>query len=125
MVSYVRGRSSRRLSDDEIIKLYVEEGHDAESIAFDAGCSGTTVLTIVRAAGHTVRKGGRGVPRKRLITDSEIIRRYRDGQSGPLLADAAGCTAGTIYRLLRQYGVEVRPAPNGSALRKAKAARDG
>lgn len=124
MASYVRGRRRRHLSDDEIIKRYVEDGADAESIAFDARCSGTTVLAIVRAAGHEIRKGGRGAPRKRLIDDSEIIRRYRAGQSGPLLADAAGCTAGTIYRLLRSYGVEVRPAPNGAALRK-KAAPDG
>jgi hypothetical protein len=124
MASYVRGRRSRQLSDDEIIKRYVEDGADAESIAFDARCSGTTILTIVRAAGHEIRKSGRGAPRQRLISDADIIRRYRDGQSGPLIADAAGCTPGTIYHLLRRNGVELRASPSGAALRKAKAARD-
>jgi hypothetical protein len=125
VVSYVRGKTRRRLSDDEIIRMYVEDGTDAESIAFQAGCSGSTVLSIVRAAGHQTRKPGRGAPRKRLIDDAEIIRRYRAGQTGPLLADAAGCTPGTIYRLLRQYGIDVRPSATGSARRNAKAARDG
>lgn len=112
MPSYVRGRKRRALDDAEIIRLYIEEHLDSESIAFAAQCSSTTVLDIVRAAGHPVRRPGRGAPRHRHVSDEEIIQRYRAGQDGPRLAAIAGCTPGTIYRLLRRHNVPVRPPPN-------------
>ena len=110
MPSYVRGRQQRRVTDAEIIRLYVDAGMDADAIGFQAGCSGTTVLNIVRAAGHPIRNPGRGAPRAKRIPDDEIVRRYLAGQSGPLLAQIAGCTAGTVYRVLRDRGVEIRPS---------------
>lgn len=112
MPSYIQGRRRRKLDDAEIIKLYVS-GQDADSIGFEAGCSGTTVLSLVRAAGHPVRRAGRGAPRSRRISDDEIIERYRSGQSGPTIADAAGCTTGTIYHLLRKAGQPLRPSASG------------
>jgi hypothetical protein len=119
MPSYVRGRKYRRIGDDEIVRLYVEAGLDADTVGFRAGCSGTTILKIIRASGHPVRRAGRGAPRHRNISDEEIIERYRSGQSGPLIADAAGCTPGTIYHLLHRNGVTTRPAPTGRGRFKA------
>lgn len=119
MPSYVRNR--RTLDDAEIIRLYVCEQLDSDTIGAKAQCSGTTVLNIVRSAGHPVRKSGRGVPRSRLIDDAEIIRRYRDGASGPAIADAAGCSASGVYHVLRRHGVAIRPAPTGRGRFKAPA----
>jgi hypothetical protein len=113
MPSYVRGKQDRAISDAEIIRMYVDEDMDSESIGFHAHCSGTTVIAIVRAAGHPIRKAGRGVARKRGIDDDEIIKRYRAGQDGVRIANAAGCTPNTIYRVLRANGVVVRPPPSG------------
>lgn len=112
MPSYVRGRErGRLLSNAEVVEAYVS-GETAESIAQRARCCGVTVLQIVRAAGEPVRRPGAPPTHKpRTISDSEIVRRYRAGEHGPLLADAAGCTPGTIYRVLRAHGVEVRPPP--------------
>jgi hypothetical protein len=113
MPSYVRGRETgRKLSDDEIVRAYVS-GETSDSIALRAECCGVTVLQIIRRAGVAVRKPGAPPNHKsRLISDAEIIRRYRAGEAGPILADAAGCTPGTIYRVLRNHGVEVRPSPS-------------
>ena len=38
----------RKLSDAEIVELY-RQGLDAETVGIAAGCSGSTVLAIVRA----------------------------------------------------------------------------
>jgi AraC-like DNA-binding protein len=113
MPSYATGRLRRKLPDAEIVRLYVEEKLDSDTIGARAGCSSTTVLDLVRAAGGTVRKPG--APRQRavlLIPDAEIIRRYRAGDSGPLIAYAAGCTPSTVYRILKDHGIAVRPPPN-------------
>jgi hypothetical protein len=61
---YLRGHPAQRLiSDEEILRLYVEEKLDGGTIGYRAGCSGRTVLEIVRSLGGVVR--GRGVSRCR------------------------------------------------------------
>lgn len=50
----------RQLSDEEIVRLYVEEGLSSTDIGLTAGCSGNTVLALVRKAGCPVRGRGRG-----------------------------------------------------------------
>jgi DNA-binding Lrp family transcriptional regulator len=100
----------RKLSDAEIIERY-RQGVDAETVGIAAGCSGTTVLAIVRAAGETIRQRGKGSigKRKRLaLSDEEIIKRYQTGASAPEIAEAAGCTSQVIYNLLRQANVPRR-----------------
>jgi hypothetical protein len=123
MPSYVRGREhGRTLPDEQIVRLYVS-GETADRIALRAGCCGVTVLQIIRRAGVPVRKPGAPPTHKpRAISDAEIIRRYRAGDPGPRLADAAGCTPGTVYRVLRQHGVEVRPPPNPNVGRRKTSA---
>ena len=100
----------RTLSDAEIVELY-RQGLDAETVGIAAGCSGTTVLAIVRAAGETIRQRGKGSTskRKRLaLSDEEIIKRYQNGASAPEIAAVAGCTAEVIYRTLRNANVPRR-----------------
>ena len=125
MPSYVSGRGRRTLSDEEIVRLYLS-GIDSDTIGYRANCSGTTVTNIVRAAGEVVR--GRGTrPRKPInLTDAEVVRRYRDGESGPTLADAAGCTTSVIYRIIREAGGHVRaPVTAKGGRRSMKDGRDG
>jgi hypothetical protein len=70
MPSYVRGRPTQRLiSDEEILRLYLEEELDGDTISYHAGCSSTTVLDIVRKLGGVVRGRGRGSERKTARTN--------------------------------------------------------
>lgn len=114
MASYTYGSRRRTLPDAEIVRLYVEEKLDSDTIGARAGCSATAVLDLVRAAGGEVRRaGGRRRSARLMLTENEIVRRYLAGESGPLLAYAAGCTSSAIYHLLRRHGVEMRPPPTG------------
>jgi hypothetical protein len=120
MPSYVRGRPPQRLlSDEEILRLYVEEELDSDTIGYRAGCSSTTVLEIVRKLGGVVReRGGRNERKTLKLTDAEIIQRYNDGASGLTLAEQAGCDHATIYRVLHSHGVRTRaPSESGTAAR--------
>jgi hypothetical protein len=120
MPSYIRGRPPQRLiSDEEILRLYVEEELDSDTISYRAGCSGKTVLDIVRKLGGVVReRGGRSKCKTLKLTDGEIIQRYNDGASGLTLAMQAGCDHATIYRVLHSHGVRTRtPTEIGAAAR--------
>jgi hypothetical protein len=75
-------------------------------------------LAIVRAAGGAVRTPGSSQRRSLRLSDVEIISLYQSGLSGTVVADRAGCTTGTIYRLLEASGV-----PRRGAYDKSKAAR--
>ncbi len=120
MPTYTRGMKARKLTDGEIYRLYVEEKQDSDTVGAAAGCSSGTVLAIVRALGGAIRPPG-GVRRNPVlrIPLEEIIRRYRDGQTGPKLAHIAGTTASTVYRMLRTAGVTIRPAPSGRGRRRS------
>ena len=122
MPSYAQGRPTQRLiSDAEILCLYIEEKLDSDTIGYRAGCSSTTVLSIVRASGAGIRSRGKRGKRKALkLTDAEIIQRYNDGASGVTLAERAGCDHGMIYRVLRLHGVSVRTATERGAATRAR-----
>lgn len=125
MPSYVRGQGRRSLTDEQVIHLYLS-GLDSDSIGYRANCSGTTVIAIVRAAGHEIRKKG-GRRHSLSVTDSEVIQRYRGGQTGPEIAQAIGCTSSSIYHLLRRNNIEVRSdaATVAKLAARNKAKRDG
>jgi hypothetical protein len=115
----MRRPTQRLISDEEILRLYVEEELDGDTISYRAGCSSTTVLDIVRKLGGVVRGRGGCSERKTLkLTDAEIIQRYKDGASGLTLAEQAGCEHTTIYRVLHSHGVRTRtPTESGVAAR--------
>lgn len=108
------------LSDAEIVRLYAELG-DSDQVGFLAGCSGTTVLNRVRAAGHPVLRPGHSRTKARLnlpLSHDQICQLYRDGLSGPTIATMAGCSASHVYLILDAAGIRRRrPA---DALRQHK-----
>jgi hypothetical protein len=96
----------RLLTDEQICKLYLE-GQDSETIAYQAQCSGTTVLTIVRRNGiEVIKRGGRVAPLP--VSNEEVCRLYQSGQSGNAIAEALGTHATRIYKILDQNHVERR-----------------
>jgi DNA-binding CsgD family transcriptional regulator len=132
MVSYVRGRKARTLSDAEIVAAYVG-GEDSSSVADRASCDAGTVLYLVKRAGHPTRS--RPAPRlykKLALSDAEICRLYRGGLSGPAIADRARTSPSTIYGILRRNDVAIRPAADPArmkviaraAVKKRRTAKD-
>lgn len=101
----------RNISDAEILRLYVEEGLDSEIIAMRAGCCAGTVLKAVRDLGGAVRRRS-GLPADyaRKVSDEDVVRRYKAGETGRELAAEANCSTVTIYRILSLAGVPRRPA---------------
>lgn len=110
MISYVRGRKARTLSDAEIVAAYVG-GEDSSSVAERASCDAGTVLYLVKRAGHPTRpRPAHGSYKKLALPDAEICRLYRGGLSGIAIADRAQTSASTIYGVLRRNGVPTRSA---------------
>lgn len=115
MKTYLHGlNGSRRIDNTEIARLYLEDGLDGDAVGLIAGCSSTTVHTIVRASGGAVRgRAGRQPDYRRRLTDAEITQRYRLGFSGYELAEQAACSTATIYDILKRAGVDRRsPGPS-------------
>jgi hypothetical protein len=121
MPSYTSSRR-RILPDEELVRLYVEDRLDSDTIGARANCSATYVLDRVREAGHPVRRSG-GVRSSLPITDEEIVRRYLGGESGPVLARSLGCTPASVYAALRRQKVATRPDITARAVQAASAAR--
>jgi DNA-binding CsgD family transcriptional regulator len=116
MPSYVRGGRPRELTDAEIVSLYVEQKLDSDSVGARARCSGTTVLNLVRAAGHPIRSAGGRRKSTLPIPESKVIELYLAGQSGPQIAASAGCTPSSVYRVLRRAGVPIRDSASAGLL---------
>jgi hypothetical protein len=121
MVSHTYSARRRTLPDEEIVRLYVG-GLDSDSVGARANCSSTAVLDLVRAAGHQVRKPG-GRKHAIAMPEDEICRRYQGGESGPVIALAAGCTPSSIYSILKKHGVARRLDQSMAATVAASAAR--
>src|SRR3954462_10889946 len=121
MVSYVRGRTARTMSDAEIVALYLS-GLDSATVGARASCYSTTVLDLVRKAGGTVRgRGGRLSSEPLPLTDAAICELYRSGMAGPAIADKVGCAASTIYGILRRHNVKTRPSASTRSATAASA----
>lgn len=125
MPSYTRVK--RRMTDAEIVADY-QEWRDTYAVAYRAGVCTATVLAVLRRAGlgHLIPKrgpGNTGVYRPVGLPDDEIIKRYCDGESGPVIAKAAGCNPTSIYNRLRRAGIPRRASPIDRANRaRAQAA---
>lgn len=124
MPSYVAGRprTGRYLTDEEIVRRYAD-GLDSYTLGLQAGCSCATVLQIVRAAGGAVRAKGASPRRPLKISDDAIVELYQSGFSGVAVGDRAGCTAGTIYNILRAAGVSIRTPTEVSKVARDAAQR--
>jgi len=117
MPSYTGRR--RVMTDAEIVAAYTVQ-RDADAVAGRAGCCADTVRRLVKAAGQPLaRCTGKRWARPLRISDAEICRRYQEGEDGPALARAAGCTPATIYYRLKRAGIERRAAPSGRQVRGA------
>jgi DNA-binding CsgD family transcriptional regulator len=117
MISYVRGRKARTLSDAEIVAAYVG-GEDSSSVAERASCDAGTVLYLVKRAGQPTRPRPAPRPYKKLaLSDAEICRLYRDGLSGIAIGDRAGTSASTIYGVLRRNDVPTRSAADPTRMK--------
>lgn len=94
--------------------MYAERG-DSFTVGLHANCSSTTVLSIVRKAGGVIKPAGgvRITRRLRHLTAAQVCERYRAGESGPVLARAAGCDTRMIYETLEAHGIP-RRRPWGS-----------
>lgn len=107
---YVRGR--KRLPDHAIVALYLA-GMSSNEAGFRGGVSNSTVLELVRAAGHPVRPRG-SAPGMRhregriRMSAAEMVTRYQAGATGAKIAAEAGCCLDTVYRALRKAGVPRR-----------------
>lgn len=126
MPSYTRFQ--RTHTDAEIAALY-QELRDSEKVAFQTNISPANVLIIVRklGLGHLIPRrghGSKGARKPLAITDAEIGRRYRAGENGPELAEAAGCSTKTIYELLDSQGIQ-RRSPGGARPKPARALHHG
>jgi predicted HD phosphohydrolase len=123
MTSYTRTR--RTMTDEQLAADYAAN-RDTMATAMRGGVCTATVLAAVRkhGLGHLIQPRGKAtvgrLPVVGLPAD-EIVRRYRAGQSGPLIAAAAGCPVGTIYRILDHNKVPRRAC--GPAARRTRQQR--
>lgn len=97
----------RKMTDAEIVEKYAELG-DAITVGILAGCSPTTVTTIVRRHGGVVRPRGGRVTRPSTLSAEEICRRYLEGESGHSIARDAGTYVARIYQALDAAGIPRR-----------------
>jgi hypothetical protein len=110
-----RTRRKRLLSDREIVDLY-KSGLSAMEVAQQAGTNWSKVLELVREAGETVRP--KGSPRPTLpegVTEADVCRRYRAGESGLQIAASLKIGRNFVYRILEQGGVRLRSNPKYTA----------
>lgn len=104
---------NRVMTDQQIADAYAEL-RCSDIVGFKAGCSSSTVLAIVRrlGLGHLIGGPGRGKTGLRAdvsLTETEIIERYRAGESAPQIARAAGGVGPhVVYGILKRAGVPRR-----------------
>jgi hypothetical protein len=87
---------------DQIITLYRDEGYSIAKLALFKHCKVGVIRDIVAASGVRMRN----TP----FTDadeSDIIRRYHNGQSSKIIALAFGTSPNRILKLLRDRGITI------------------
>jgi hypothetical protein len=119
-------RIKRTMSDEQLVADY-EQCRDSLAVACRGGVCSATVLAAVRKAGkgHLIPpRGSATLNRHRAlsISDEAIVARYLDGQSGTQIAQAIGCDAGMVYRILARAGVPRRASVADRAIEARQAA---
>ncbi|HEY3559628.1 MAG TPA: helix-turn-helix domain-containing protein, partial [Kribbella sp.] len=88
-----------------------QNGESAADIARDYNVSPKTVYSALRMAGVEVRDRNESVASRGKLAGKreEIGRRYVAGESMQSLADAYGVTLGSIYKTIKNLGIQARP----------------
>ena len=98
------------LDNEEIKRLYVEEGKLIKEIAEIMHCGKTTIQSRLKEMGveTTKKRSGRGVD-KLADYKEQIKQLYLEGKSSNEIGKILGKSSKTILHHLRQMGVEIRP----------------
>ena len=115
----LRGRAGMRGDDvdpppmnaGEVAALY-RSGMSAERIAAHSGIGKSKVDRMLRGQNVAIRSPTEAVRQPevlRTLTDAQVARRYRKGETLDHLARAAGTTVAVIRRVLRDRQVKLRP----------------
>jgi hypothetical protein len=108
----------RTLTDAEVVELYLS-GLDSFSVGLRGNLDATSVLALVRKAGHQVRNRGGGKPLAPLaIPLDQAIRLYDSGLSVQAVAERAGVDRATMAKAFRRAGVKIRSQQDVAALKK-------
>lgn len=98
------------LNNEEIKRLYIEEGKLIKEIAEIMHCGKTTIQSRLKEMGveTTKKRSGRGIDR---LGDykKQIKQLYLDGKSSNEIGKILGKSGKTILHHLHQMGVETRP----------------
>jgi DNA-directed RNA polymerase specialized sigma24 family protein len=100
------------ISDAELARRY-ENGETIRQLATALDSSYSTIQRRLQAEGARLRPArppARPAPRANLgITDTELARRYENGETTHQLAAALGASRSTIQRRLHAHGAHLRP----------------
>jgi hypothetical protein len=108
----------RTLTDAEVVEMYLS-GVDSFTVGLRGNLDPTTVLALVRAAGHQVRnRGGRKPLTALAIPIDQAIRLYNDGLSVQSVADKAGVDRATMAQAFQRAGVKMRTPQEAANLRR-------
>lgn len=116
-------RKRRYSFDPDDLRRRYEAGESASSIAVSLGVAHSTVTGHLRLAGVAIRSGSEAMRARHGLTVDveELVRRYRAGESTPVLAAALGISSATVYVHLRAAGVQLRTFREANRLAKGVA----
>ena len=103
------------IPEDDLRRLYLDEGLSAEEIAKIYGCSGRTVFDRLRKYGINTRCSAIKIPEdklRQLYLDEEL--------SSCKIAEIFGCSDGTVRNNLQKYGIKARSRGEAIAIVKQK-----
>jgi transposase len=101
-----------RATEDEILRLYLEEGLNRKETAARAFVSEASVTRVVYRRGKYMRPKA-----QHKISHAEfekLVKLYESGKSCRQIAKIVGSDFRTVHRRLRFAGVKMRPPKGGS-----------
>lgn len=107
----MRKRKRREITDPKIVASFVERPRSVIDIARDLGTSPAFVTAALNEAGYTHHKRLKMIPLMRKLTPDDIERAvelYDGGSTYREIAEGMGVHAMTMFRHLRDAGIESR-----------------
>lgn len=101
------GRPSLDLPIDEIAAAYIA-GAGSIELGEQHGCSHTTIVAHLRAAGVEIRPRANTRGSRVEVPIDDVIALYERGQGTKKIAAQYGCSPGTIQRRLEEAGITIR-----------------